>query len=405
MALFRGIEHFNIPGDFVPFSGVRTAVIGLVGTADGTAETPIEHNKLYLCLNARDDARFGKAGTIPEALRLIRSQQSRRGSAVVFVVSVANSTATVTPAQIIGTVSETGARTGMKLWETAKGIYGFEPMILTAPRFSSMAAVRNELQAEVNKNHSVAYVDTSDGITFSEMLQARGAGGELANIGNGVKLLFPRFLVANPDFIDAETTPTEQRFFNVPMSAIMAGHRARIDLEHGWHVSSSNQRVFGVEGLDVDLSFSLSDPNTEVQLLNAVGVTTAVNMFGNGIVEWGSYLAGFPGNTDVDSFESVWRTRSIMQRAIEQSCAPFIDRPLVPANVDLIRNTINQYLNQLVGQGKLNYGVCFFRPESNPAAQLAKGHLVFDIEFTPTVPMQLLTFTYKIDLTQLENIA
>jgi phage tail sheath protein FI len=134
-------------------------------------------------------------------------------------------------------------------------------------------------------------------------------------------------------------------------------------------------------------------------------MVTAVNMFGNGIVEWGNYSTGFPGNTSTESFECVRRTRAIMKRAIEQACIPFIDRPFIQANVDAIRNTVNQYLNSLVSQGKIVYGKCFFRPENNPPAELAMGHLTFDIEFTPAVPMQRLTFTYKIDLNQLASIA
>jgi phage tail sheath protein FI len=94
-----------------------------------------------------------------------------------------------------------------------------------------------------------------------------------------------------------------------------------------------------------------------------------------------------------------------MKRSIEQAAIPFIDKPFVQANVDAIRNTVNQYLNQLMAQGKLIYGKCFYRPESNPMGQLAVGHLTFDIEFTPAIPMQRLTFTYKIDLNQLNSIA
>jgi len=61
-------------------------------------------------------------------------------------------------------------------------------------------------------------------------------------------------------------------------------------------------------------------------------------------------------------------------------------------------------LNQLMAQGKLIFGKCFYRKEHNPIGQLAVGHLTFDIEFTPSIPMQRLTFTYKIDLTQLTSI-
>jgi phage tail sheath protein FI len=403
MAFLHGIEHLDIASDFAPVNDVVTAVIGLIGTTDQMINGgEWLHHRLFLCKNEKDDAIFGTEGTVPEALRAIRSQTSRRGSALVFVVAVHHG---ARPEDVVGEIYQTGARpgarSGLKLFETAKNIYGFEPMIYIAPRFSAMEEVRNELQAIANKNEAMAYIDTFDGMTFMQALESRGTTGQFANLDEGIKLLFPHFLASYSYEYEGEIY-TE--LDSVPMSAYMAGLRAKVDLEHGWHFSSSNHRVLGVEGMDVDLTFSLGDRNCEANLLNAAGFVTAVNMFGNGIVEWGNYSAGFPGNTGVDAFECVRRTRAIMKRAIEKACVPFIDKPFIQANVDAIRNTVNQYLNQLVGQGKLVYGKCFYRKESNPIGQLTMGHLTFDIEFTPAVPMQRLTFTYKIDLTQLANI-
>jgi phage tail sheath protein FI len=396
MAFLHGIEHLNLPADFVPVNDVVTAVIGLVGTADEG-----EADKIILCKSAKDDAQFGTTGTIPEALKAIRMQDSTRGSALVLVVKVTPaSSEEVTAADIVGTVDATGVRTGIKLFETALGQFGFEPMIYIAPRYSALGAVKQELISVTNKTEAMAYIDTPDGYTFDNAIDSRGLNGDFATLTEGQKLLFPHFLIPNP-----ASTGDADKYLNVPMSAFCAGLRAKIDMEEGWHVSSSNHRVTGVEGLDVALTFALGDLNCKGNLLNAAGVTTAVNMYGNGIVEWGNYSAGFPGNTNTEAFECVRRTRAIMKRAIEQACVRFIDKPFIKANVDAIRNTVNQYLNGLKSQGKIVDGQCFYRPESNSLNELALGHLTFDIEFTPTLPMQRLTFTYKIDLTALATIA
>jgi phage tail sheath protein FI len=332
-------------------------------------------------------------------------QDSTRGSALVFVVKVKSDTESVVPADIIGAVDAAGVRTGLQLFDVAFSKFGFEPMIYIVPRFSAISAVKQGLIVITNKTESMAYIDTPDGYTFDDAITSRGNGGDFATLNEGQKLLFPHFLAPNPEYVDAEATPGVERYLNIPMSAFCAGLRAKIDLEDGWHVSSSNHRVTGVEGVDVDLTFALGDTNCEANLLNGAGVVTAVNMFGNGIVEWGNYSAGYPGNTNTEAFECVRRTRAIMKRAIQQACIPFIDKPFIKANVDAIRNTVNQYLNGLVSQGKIVYGQCFYRPESNPLNELAMGHLTFDIEFTPALPMQRLTYTYKIDLSQLSNIA
>lgn len=124
----------------VPVNDIVTAVIGLVGTADKG-----DTNVLTLCKSAADDAAFGTQGTIPEALKAIRMQDSTAGSALVFVVKVKDATAEITGADIVGTISETGERTGLKLFETAGNKYGFEPMIYIAPRYSALDAVKQEL--------------------------------------------------------------------------------------------------------------------------------------------------------------------------------------------------------------------------------------------------------------------
>ncbi|MDR3133016.1 MAG: phage tail sheath subtilisin-like domain-containing protein [Prevotellaceae bacterium] len=397
MAFLHGIEHLNLPADFVPVNDVVTAVIGLVGTADDG-----DTNKIILCKSAKDDAQFGTSGTIPEALRAIRMQDSARGSALVLVVKVtpANEETGIVAADIVGAVSDTGVRTGLQLFVTAAGQFGFEPMIYIAPRYSALGAVKQALITITDTTEAMAYIDTPDGYTFNVAIASRGNGRDFYMLTDGQKLLFPHFLVPNPS-----STGETDKYLNVPMSAFCAGLRAKIDLEEGWHVSSSNHRITGVEGLDVALTFALGDVSCEANLLNAAGITTAVNMYGNGIVEWGNYAAGYPGNANTEAFECVRRTRAIMKRTIEQACVRFIDKPFIKANVDAIRNTVNQYLNGLKSQGKIVEGQCFYRPESNPTGELAVGHLTFDIEFTPALPMQRLTFTYKIDLAALSAIA
>lgn len=395
MSFLHGIEHLNLPADFRVVNDVVTAVIGLIGTAEKGAI-----NQLVVCKNERDDAVFGKAGTIPEALKAIRMQDSARGGALVIVCKIGAPDDAEVTAKIVGEVTEDGTRTGLKLFETALSTVGFEAMIYIAPRYSALPAVKQALITLSNKTEAMAYIDTPDGFCFNEAIASRTEKGEFSTLTEGQKLLFPHFLIVNP-----ESTDDTDKYVNVPISAFAAGLRAKIDIEEGWHVSSSNHTVTGVEGTDVALTFALGDQTCEANLLNAAGITTAVNMYGNGWVEWGNYSAGFPGNANPEAFECVRRSRAIMKRAVQMACIPFIDvYPIVKANVDTIRNTVNQYLNGLVAAGKIVAGKCFYRTNNNPLNEMAQGHLTFDIEFTPAIPMQRLTFTYKIDLTALSKI-
>ena len=87
------------------------------------------------------------------------------------------------------------------------------------------------------------------------------------------------------------------------------------------------------------------------------------------------------------------------------ACAQFIDvKQVKQADIDLVRNIVNQYYNRLTAEGKIVYGQCFFDPAKNPATELAQGHVTFSNEWTPAVPMQRMTFDHKIDINKLSTI-
>ena len=399
MDFLHGIEHVNTPADVVPVNDIVTAVIGLIGTADKG-----DTNVLALCKNAQDDAAFGTKGTIPEALKAIRLHDTTSGSALVFVVKVKAADEEITPADIVGEVKETSERTGLQLFETAQSKYGFEPMIYIAPRYSALGAVKQELVAITEKTEAMAYIDTPDGWGFKQAIESRGNGGEFATLKQGQKLLFPHVLIPNPEYNPDAEEPGE-KYLNVPISAYAAGLRAKIDLIEGWHVSSSNHAYTGIEGIDVPITFALNDKTCEANLLNAAGITTVVNMFGNGLVEWGNYTTGYPGTTTPEAFECVRRSRMIMKRSISMACAAFLDvKQVKQADIDLVRNTVNQYYNKLMSEGKIVYGQCFYDKAKNPVSELAQGHVTFTNVWTPAVPMQRMTFDHQIDLNKLSTI-
>lgn len=173
----------------------------------------------------------------------------------------------------------------------------------------------------------------------------------------------------------------------MPVSAYAAGLRAKVDLTEGWHVSSSNHAYTGIEGTDVPITFALSDKTCEANLLNAQGITTVVNMYGNGIVEWGNYTAAFPGTTTPEAFECVRRSLMIMKRSITMASAAFIDvKQVKQADIDLVRNTVNQYYNRLMAEGKIVYGQCFFDPAKIPSPSWRRATSRFPTSGRPPCP-------------------
>ncbi|WP_173894066.1 phage tail sheath subtilisin-like domain-containing protein, partial [Thermodesulfovibrio sp. N1] len=188
----HGVETIEIEKGARPIRAVKTAVIGLVGTA------PIQDvesdyrtvNRPVLILNDRDAAKyFGtqKTGyTIPQALDAIFDQ----GSGIVIVVNVFNpdvhknaqnepDPSQVTVSDIIGGTDASGNRTGMQAFKDCYNLFGFFPKILIAPVYCTQVSVATELNVMAGAIRAVAIVDAPAGTTFQQAIAGRGPNGSI----------------------------------------------------------------------------------------------------------------------------------------------------------------------------------------------------------------------------------
>jgi len=181
MSFFHGVETILLPGDISSVNNVKTAVIGLIGTAASG-----DVNKMKLCLSDVDDEQFGTTGTIPKALKAIRKQ----GSATVLVVSVGTETPAPDAAAFVGTLTN-GVRTGLKQFELAFATFGFKPKIFIAPGFSSVSGVQDGLIAAATLHKGITYLDSATGLTVAAAITSRGVAG-IWNVSEPrAKLLYP----------------------------------------------------------------------------------------------------------------------------------------------------------------------------------------------------------------------
>jgi hypothetical protein len=383
MSFFHGVETITLSGDVTSVNTVKTAVIGLIGTASAG---PV--NTLTLCASAVDDAQFGSSGTIPKALSAIRSQ----GSALVLVVSIGTGTPTPPAADFAGAVdATTNARSGVLVFDLAYTTYGFRPKIFIAPGFSSVAGVQAALIAAATKHRGCAYLDSPTGITVPQAIASRGAAGVWNISEYRAKLLFPGVLDADGNVDN--------------MSAYAAGLRAYIDLNENYWSSSSNHQILGITGMETPITFAYNDASSEASLLNAAGIVTIANAFGSGFMEWGNRNSAFPVNSDPNTFEVMQRLADITAESIELAVAPYVDRPINQAFVDFILQSVNDYFATLISRGALMKGSkCYFETSRNPAAQLAAGQICFTKVFMGAVPSEGIIFYDKIDTSLLTSL-
>lgn len=306
--------------------------------------------------------------------------------------------ATVTAAKIIGSVDgTTNARTGIKAFALCRNLFGFNPKIVIAPAFSTLATVGTEMIAAADKYRGVALIDAPAGTTPPQAIAGRGPAGAIGlNVSSKRALLCYPMLMA----YDTATNTTIAK----PYSQYLAGIIAATDNAEGYHVSPSNKTILGVTAPEIQITAAINDATSEANLLNEAGIITIFNAFGTGIRSWGNRSAAFPSSTLPSNFISVLRTADVLNESVEVAMLQFIDQPLNLATIDAIRESVNAFIRTLIARGALIDGKCTFDKAKNQPTDLAAGHLTFDISFMPPTPAERITFNSFIDINLLKNL-
>lgn len=401
----HGVETIEIDKGPRPIRTVKTAVVGLIGTApSGPVNTPT------IVTSVKDAAAFGDitaantAGhSIPQALDAIFDH----GAGTVIVVNVFDpSIHTVTgesgktpiaASHIIGTVTASGARTGLKALEDTYNLFGFNAKLLIAPGYATLTSVTTELIALAGKLRAMAIIDAPAGITVQQAIEGRGPSGSI-NFNTSSEraiLCYPHLKVYDPR-TNAERLE--------PMSPRLAGLMCATDVERGYWWSPSNQEFKGVVGAERPITARINDPQSEANALNEAGIVTYFNSFGTGLRAWGNRSAAWPSVTHPKNFINVRRTADVLHESVEYSMLQFIDRPINDALIDDIKGSVNAFIRTLIGRGALIDGSCTYDPAKNPPTELAAGHLTFDITFMPPTPAERISFESFIDINLLATL-
>ncbi len=295
----------------------------------------------------------------------------------------------VTAADIIGAVNAAGERTGLQALKDTYNLFGFFAKILISPAFCTQNSVATELIAMSDQLDAVTYIDAPIGTTFAQALAGRGPAGAINfnTSSDRVRLCYPHVKVYDP-VLNVERLE--------PLSARAAGLRARVDLDKGFWWSSSNQELDGVIGVERMLSARIDDAQSEVNLLNEVGITTVFSSFGSGFRLWGNRTAAWPTVSHMRNFENVRRVGDVINESIRYFSQQYMDMPINQALIDSLVESVNGYGRKLIGDGALLGFKAFYDPARNPATELAGGHLLIGYKYTPPPPLERLTYETEI---------
>lgn len=403
-SFLHGVETIEIEKGARSVKTVKTAVIGLVGTA------PIQNvdaeyktvNKPVLITNEKDAVQyFGEATagyTIPSALNAIFDQ----GAGIIIVVNVFDpdihtTVSDVQLSDIIGTTDAQGKRTGLKALKDSYSLFGFFPKTLIAPKYCEDTAVVTEMNVIAKAIRAIGFIDAPVGTTFQQAITGRGAEGTINFNTSSDRIVpcYPQLKVYDTETNSEKIEPYSQR---------LAGILAAKDVEKGYWWSPSNTEIQGIIGAERNLTSMINDPQSEVNLLNEVGIMTVFNSFGSGFRTWGNRNASYPSSTHPKNFINIRRTADILHESVEYSMLQFIDYPIDNGLIDAICESVNAFIRTLIGRGALIDGKCKYNPDKNPATEIAKGHLTFDVEFMPPTPAERITFESFININLLKNI-
>ncbi len=404
-SFLHGVETIEITKGARTIQTVKTAVIGIIGTAP-IDEVDAEYrtiNEPTLILNETEALRYfgkSKAGfTIPDALDAMFDQ----GAGIAIVINVFNpakheTVADVKMSDIIGGVDAvTGKRTGLKAFEDCYSLFGYYPKTLIAPVYCENTAIVSEMNVICNKIRAMGIVDAPVGASVQDVITGRGSQGTINfnTSSERIILCYPHLKVYDTETDTIKLQPYSQR---------LAGVIAAKDIEKGYHWSPSNTEIQGIVGVEKQLTSMINDPTSEVNTLNEAGIVTVFNSFGTGFRTWGNRSAAFPSSTLPTNFINVRRTADILHESVEYSMLQFIDYPIDNGLIDSICETVNQFIRTLIGRGALIDGKCTFNQDKNPTTELANGHLLFDIEFMPPTPAERITFESFIDIELLKSL-
>ncbi len=303
----------------------------------------------------------------------------------------------VTTADLIGTVTGGGVRTGMQALKDCFEMFGFHPKILIAPVFCTQSAIASELAVLAGYCRAIAYVDAPIGITPAQAIAGRGPAGAINfNTSNErLALCYPHVKV-----FDVAANAEQLH----PQSSRRAGLRAKVDQERGYWWSESNQEMLGITGTERLITSRINDPASEANLLNEAGICTLFNAFGSGIRTWGNRSAAWPTVTHPKNFINVRRVADVIAESIEYFTLQMIDRPLDRAWFDALTESVNAFLRKLVGDGAIIDGRCWADAGRNSPVELAAGHAYVSYDFMPPTPAERVTYESAINIAYLKAL-
>lgn len=355
---------------YTPMPVVATSVIGLLATADDADSDAFPLNQAILITDIPSAiGKSGVTGTLKESLQDIFKEVS---TAIVVIRVEEGVDEKSTIANVMGDIKN-DKRTGLEVFELAQQQCGVRPKIFICPKYDTTPSVRLKLANIAEDALGFAYVSFDDAATVSDALKAR------ENFSSSYAMPFYNNALAYNTELQADT----ERF----SVAQIAGLRARIDQEQGWHWSISNHLLKEAVGTTKEVTYKAIDGyGTDANMLNEKGVSVFVRDDG-GIKTWGNRTASKPDSSLF--FEVYTRTSNFLaEEAAEYLRRSMQDKPMSRAVMEDFRISYNNRLADHKRAGGILGGQVIFHPKKNGVDDLMQGRPDWELRFTAVPPAE-----------------
>lgn len=367
----HGVEVVEIDTGSRPITTIRSAVIGLIGTAPGADATKFPLDTPVLIAGKRADAvGLGTTGTLPAAIDDIFDQA---GAVIVLVRVAEGADEAATISNVIGGMNDlTGHPEGVQAFLASESVLGVTPRILVAPEFSQEQAVVSEMIAIAGRLRAIIVADGPNTTDAAAIAYRTQFGSD-------------RLYLVDP-WVKVWDTVTDALIVR-PASARVAGVIAKSDAERGFWHSPSNRLIEGIVGTARPIDFSLGDATARANLLNEQEVTTIINREGYRL--WGNRTLSADPKW---AFLKRRRVADMINESIMQAHFWAVDRNADRTYFEDVVEGVNAYGRHLVSIGALVDFKCWANPDLNTAEELEAGRVYFDYDWVETPTAEHITF-------------
>lgn len=222
--------------------------------------------------------------------------------------------------------------------------------------------VAHELEGILEKLRAIAFIDGPSTTDAAAVLSRGKYGSERLYICD------PRVQVYDTD-LDAYVPRSSSGRF--------AGVQVRVDKEIGFYKSVSNERIFGIDGVERPISYG-----AQTNYLNENCVGTIVS-FGDGFRTWGN-------RNTANTFLAVRRTKDFINEAIEDAYLAFVDKPMNDANIKFLLESGLSFLRTLEAEAYIlkDSSHMWLDPDLNSPTEMRQGRITLSVKFEPPPPME-----------------